>query len=41
MGSNYKINYNVDMVFCIDVTGSMNKIIEIVQNNALDFYPKK
>lgn len=38
MGSNYKIKYNVDMVFCIDVTGSMDNIIEIVQNNALNLY---
>ena len=38
MASNYKFNYNVDMAFCIDVTGSMDKIIEIVQNNALNFY---
>lgn len=38
MGSNYKINYNVDMAFCIDVSGSMDNIIEIVQNNALNLY---
>ncbi|SDZ95535.1 von Willebrand factor type A domain-containing protein [Oribacterium sp. KHPX15] len=38
MGSNYKIKYNVDMVFCIDVTGSMDHIIKIVQNNALNLY---
>lgn len=38
MGSNYKITYNVDMVFCIDCTGSMDNIIEIVKNNALNFY---
>lgn len=38
MASNYKINYNVDMAFCIDVTGSMDNIIEIVQNNALNLY---
>jgi hypothetical protein len=38
MGSNYKINYNVDMVLCIDVTGSMDNIIKIVQNNALNLY---
>ena len=38
MGSNYKIKYNVDMVFCIDVTGSMDNIIEIVQKNALNLY---
>lgn len=38
MGSNYKIKYNVDMVFCIDVTGSMDNIIEIVQKNAMNLY---
>lgn len=38
MGSNYQMTYNVDMVFCIDCTGSMNKIIEIVKKNALNFY---
>ena len=38
MGSNYKVKYNVDMVFCIDVTGSMDNIIEIVQNNALNLH---
>lgn len=38
MASNYKMTYNVDMVFCIDCTGSMGNIIEIVKNNALNFY---
>ena len=38
MPSNYKITYNVDMVFCIDCTGSMDNVIEIVKNNALSFY---
>lgn len=38
MASNYKITYNVDMVFCIDCTGSMDNVIEIVKNNALSFY---
>ncbi len=38
MGSNYKITYNVDMVFCIDCTGSMDNIINIVKKNALNFY---
>ena len=38
MASNYKIKYNVDMSFCIDVTGSMDNIIEIVRNNALNLY---
>lgn len=38
MASNYRLTYNVDMVFCIDCTGSMDNIIEIVKNNALNFY---
>ncbi len=38
MASNFQIKYNVDMAFCIDVTGSMYKIIEIVRNNALNLY---
>ena len=38
MGNNYKITYNVDMVFCIDATGSMGGVIEMVKNNALHFY---
>ena len=38
MGINYMMTYNVDMVFCIDCTGSMDNIIDIVKNNALNFY---
>ena len=38
MGSNYKMTYNVDMVFCIDCTYSMGDIINIVKTNALNFY---
>lgn len=38
MSSNYKITYNVDMVFCIDATGSMRGIIKMVKTNALNFY---
>lgn len=38
MSNNYKITYNVDMVFCIDATGSMGGVIEMVKNNALHFY---
>ena len=38
MASNYKMTYNVDMVFCIDCTGSMDNIIDIVKTNALNFY---
>ena len=32
--------YNVDIVMCIDGTGSMTSIIEEVKNNALELYPK-
>lgn len=38
MGSNYKIDYNVDMVFCIDCTESMANLIDVVRDNALNFY---
>ena len=34
----FKITYNVDMVFCIDATGSMGNIIGMVKENALKFY---
>lgn len=33
--------YGVDMVICIDVTGSMAPIIEKVKENALAFYEKR
>ena len=36
--SNYQITYNVDMVFCIDATGSMGNVIDMVKNNAINFY---
>ena len=38
MASNYKITYNVDMVFCIDATGSMTGVIDMVKENALNLY---
>ena len=38
MGENFKMKYNVDMVFCIDATGSMSPVISTVKNNALNFY---
>ena len=38
MAGNYKMTYNVDLVFCIDATGSMDKLIDTVKNNALNFY---
>lgn len=37
MGSNY-LNYNVDIVFVIDATMSMYKILDKVKANALNFY---
>ena len=39
MGANdYQMNYNVDMVFCIDTTGSMYPVLNMVKQNALNFY---
>ena len=38
MGSNYKLSYAVDLVFCIDATESMDHIIDTVKSNALNFY---
>ncbi|GHU57069.1 hypothetical protein FACS189411_09540 [Bacteroidia bacterium] len=37
--ANQGLKYNVDIVFCIDVTGSMGGILETVKTNALKFYP--
>ena len=37
--SNQGLKYNVDIVFCIDVTGSMGGILDTVKANALKFYP--
>ena len=31
-------SYDVDLVFCIDATGSMSPLIEMVKKNALNFY---
>ncbi len=36
--SNYQLKYNVDIVFVMDATGSMDHILEIVKKNALSFY---
>ncbi len=38
MGNNYKLDYNVDIVMCIDATGSMGSLLETVKKNALKFY---
>ena len=32
------ISYNVDIVMCIDKTGSMTPIIEEVKRNAINFH---
>lgn len=31
-------SYDVDLVFCIDATGSMDPLIDMVKRNALNFY---
>ena len=33
------LTYNVDIVMCIDCTGSMGKLLDTVKENALKFYP--
>ncbi|MBQ8706645.1 MAG: VWA domain-containing protein [Succinivibrionaceae bacterium] len=38
MGSNQLFRYNVDIVFCIDATGSMAPILDLVKEKALSFY---
>ena len=38
MGSNYGSGYNVDICMCIDATGSMGPLINMVKANALSFY---
>ena len=40
MGSNYEddFKYKVDVVMCIDATGSMSPFLELVKKNALSFY---
>lgn len=38
MGSNFKANYGIDLVFCIDATMSMDHILDTVKDNALNFY---
>lgn len=32
------MTYTVDLVFCIDATGSMNPVLNLVKSNALSFY---
>ena len=38
MAGNYKLTYNVDMVFCIDCTESMDNVLNIVKERALSLY---
>lgn len=38
MFNQQQISYNIDIVMCIDVTGSMQPIIDKVKANALNFY---
>lgn len=38
MPENFEMTYNVDIVFCIDTTGSMGPVLEQVKKNALNFY---
>ena len=38
MGSNYRLTFHVDIVFCIDATESMDPVLDSVKNNALHFY---
>ena len=35
---NYRLTYNVDLVFCIDATGSMRHVLDFVKQNALNLY---
>lgn len=35
--SNDRFSYNIDIVFCIDVTGSMSPVLDVVKSNALKF----
>ena len=37
--SNQGLKYNVDIVMCIDCTGSMGSLLDNVKKNALKFYP--
>ena len=38
MGSNFGSTYNVDICMCIDATGSMGPLLDLVKSNALSFY---
>ena len=34
----YQLTYHVDMVFCIDATGSMRHVLDFVKQNAMNLY---
>ena len=38
--SGTSLKYHVDLIMCIDATGSMNPVISEVKNNAKTFYQK-
>lgn len=38
MGNNYGQDYHVDIVFCIDCTETMDNILNIIKDRALNFY---
>ena len=38
MRENYRLTYSVDIVLCIDTTGSMHHVIDIVKDKALSLY---
>lgn len=38
MTMEYRLKYNVDLVVCIDATGSMDRFINTIKQNALNFY---
>ncbi|MDD3920499.1 MAG: hypothetical protein PHO41_04945 [Eubacteriales bacterium] len=35
---NYQLTYHVDMVFCIDATGSMRHVLDFVKHNAMNLH---
>lgn len=38
MASNYALKYHVDIVFCVDATGSMKPVLDQVKNGILSFH---
>ena len=38
MAEKYQVQYSVDLVFCIDTTGSMDELLNTVKENALNLY---